>query len=192
MDEEKHNPFVDDLLDASLLHYGSVTPRPGLDARILARARAAQQRRTRFVWAGWLVAGAATALMAIGVLKFPRRQSIPMPATPAGTVTSVKVPDVGPRPTSPMERTHVAARAISRPGPRPASLRPEDEPHQPVFPSPQQETAEEKMMLQYVRSTAPTVLAAVAAESAEIPELEFKDLDISPLMSEDGETNNKE
>jgi hypothetical protein len=37
MRQNEPNPFVDDLLNASLAQYRSVGPRPGMENRILAR-----------------------------------------------------------------------------------------------------------------------------------------------------------
>ncbi|HEV2351366.1 MAG TPA: hypothetical protein VG028_16140 [Terriglobia bacterium] len=191
MDEKERSQFVDDLLEASLSQYGNVTPRTGLEGRVLANARAAQERRARWLGAGWLAAGAAAVLIAIGVLNFAHKESIPALPKLAGAVTTAHATDVGPGPIPiPKVRSHGAGRPFSRPALRGASKRVEDEPHMTVFPSPQPETAEERLLLQYVRTTPPSVLTGFPADSAEIPDLEIKKLDMPPLASDADETKN--
>jgi hypothetical protein len=191
MDEEKRDQFVNDLLEESLSHYGRMTPRPGLEGRVLANARAARERRTLFVWAGWLVAGAAATMIAVGVLKFGHRRSIPAPTIPAGAVTTAKGPVVGPGPAIvPKTQPRAAVRVFPRPVQRAAAERVVDTPHLTVFPSPAPETAQEKLMAQYVRETPPSVLAAIPADSPELQDLKIKKLEIPPLTGDANDTKN--
>ena len=41
--DDKEKRCIDELLDASLRHYASTEPRPGLEGRVLAGVRARQQ-----------------------------------------------------------------------------------------------------------------------------------------------------
>jgi hypothetical protein len=185
MNDKNNNQFVDELLEASLSRYGSVTPRSGLEGRVLAQTRAVRERRAWFAWAGLLAAGAVAAVIAIGVLKFSRKQEIPTTqnsgAETSATITHDSGIGVG---AVPKLRANPAARLSPLPSTRGESRGAEEAPQMAVFPSPHPATAEEKLLRQYVRETPPSVLSSLRADSTEIPDLEFKDLVIPPLESE--------
>jgi hypothetical protein len=193
MSNKNNNRFVDELLEASLSRYSSVTPRPGLEARVLAHTRAVRGRRAWFAWAGLLAAGAAVAVIAIGVLKFSRKQEIQaVPNASAETTATIAHNSgigVG---AVPKLRTNPAARPSPLPARRGEFRGPEEDPQMAVFPSPHPATAEEKLLRQYVRLTPPSVLAASPAYPAKIPDLKIKDLNIRPLDSQTDELNNND
>ena len=58
---------VDDLLDSLLSRYSSAEPRPGLETRILANLRQAQERKPRLWMQPWLL-GAGAALVSLALL----------------------------------------------------------------------------------------------------------------------------
>jgi hypothetical protein len=190
MDETERNQFADDLLNASLARYSTVTPRPGLEGRILANAKAAKARRTWFVWAGWLAAGAAAALIAIGVLSLRHRLTIPAPPTRVEVVkptvedglTSAPRVQQGHAPRKPvMQRARPITSVVAR-----AEVR------QAVFPSPEPLTSEEKLMVKYVDKTPTEVLLASVPEFTKIQEIQIKELEISPLADDPADSKNKQ
>lgn len=188
MDEKERSQFVDELLEASLSRYCSVAPRPGLEGRVLANARAAHERRAWFVWAGWLAAGAAAVMIAVGVLKFARRQSVPTPTKSAGAITSAKVPDLGSGVTIvPKKQSLTLLRASKRRAWQTNSVLAREENRLPVFPSPSPMTEQEKLLAQYVRTTPAEVLLATSTDSALIPDMEIKPLEIAPLNIDETE-----
>ena len=191
MDDKEHNRFIDDLLDASLSRYGSATPRPGLDVRILANVRSDRQHRSWLVWAGGLAVGALAAVIVVGALALMRLSTPPAPPAPVvadqGVLTgpsSVSPPVQPPRAPhrTPLLLAHQAAVAA----PKPADA----EPRTVQFPSPQPPTDQERLLVQYVRETPAPALSAVLTASAAIPDLEIKELTITPLANEETETPN--
>jgi hypothetical protein len=194
MDEKERNQFVDELLDASLAGYSTVTPRPGLEGRILAHVRAAQARRSWFVWAGWLGAGATAALIVIGVFSLAHRVTIPAPPKtvevlkPGVGLGLRKGPVAGPpsqQIKAPRKPEIQRARSVN-------ALVTRAEVRQPVFPSPAPLTSEEKLLMQYVHATPAAVLSAPSTETAQIAEIQIKDLEIPPLADETADSKNKQ
>ena len=190
MDDKERNQFVDDLLDASLARYSSVTPRPGLEGRILANARAAQARRSLLVWAGWLAAGAAAALIVFGVFSFTHRVTSPAPPIKVDVVkprvglglrkNPVTVPPIRQAHTprrSAVQRARPVSPIVARAGVR-----------LPMFPSPSPMTAQERLLVEYVRTTPAEVLTATPTENALISALEIKPLKIAPLETDETES----
>lgn len=185
MNEKDRNQFVDDLLEASLSHYSSVTPRAGLEGRVLAHSRAAQERRVRFLWAGWLAAGVTAALIVMGVLSLAHRLTIPSPPK-AAEVVKPMLP-TGPRPSPvmvPTVRAHallqVSKGQIRQANPISASV----ESRLPVFPSPSPMTDQEKLLVQYVHTTPAEALSAKPSESEDFQELKIEEIAITPLDAE--------
>jgi hypothetical protein len=190
MDEKERNQFVDDLLNASLARYSSVTPRPGLEGRILANAKAAKARRTWFVWAGWLAAGAAAGLIALGILNFRHRLTIPAPPKSVEVVkpgTGLGLVAVEPSKQARAPRKPMTQRA------RPiTSVVVRAEVRQAVFPSPEPMTSEEKLLVKFVDKTPTEVLLASAPETQTIQKIQIKELEISPLADEPADSKNKQ
>jgi hypothetical protein len=190
MDEENRSQFVDDLLDASLSRYSSVTPRPGLEGRVLANARAAQERRARFIWAGWLAVGAAAVMITVGVLNFTHRQATPTTPKSAEVVKTLHMIVPGPHTVAP-ERVRTSPPTSKRRTSKPNLASASEESRLPVFPSPSPMTEEEKLLAQYVRTTPAEALSAPASESNDIQELNIEEIAITPLDAEQDETQPK-
>jgi len=188
MDDKNHNQFVDDLLDAGLERYGSVTPRPGLEGRILANVRAERERRSWFVWAGWLAAGAVAALIVVGVFNLTHRPTRPAPPPSVATGQTAPQTVASAPPVEPTRESRFTRPVSGQRIPRTFIYTMRHETRLDVFPSPQPPTEQEKLLVQYVRRTPAEALAAAPAESTLIPDLEVKPLDIAPLNTEETET----
>jgi hypothetical protein len=68
---------MDEWIDQALSTYTDAEPRPGMEQRILARARASKTRFTP-----WLLAVAAVCLLCVGIVLWPKEQS-PVPQVEA-------------------------------------------------------------------------------------------------------------
>lgn len=174
MEDKEHFDFVDELLAASLAHYGSEEPRPGLEARILANVRARERASRGRAWA-WGLAASATLLILVLVLHIrehlPRPALIPPPAAanhpqPSPTAAGTKPPELRASP----RKTRIAR--VAQPWPD-------------QFPSPTPITEEEKLLVAYVRETPKSALSSAAkeqtAEEVEIPDLTVAALKIQEL-----------
>jgi hypothetical protein len=188
MDNKDLNQFIDDLLDAGLARYSNVTPRPGLEGRMLANVRAERERNSWFLWAGMLAAGAVAAIIVVGVFDLAR--SIGRPASPLAATTRQSAPQVvaslpAVEPALPPPPSRQAAKERV---PRIVAETARQETRLDVFPSPQPMTEQEKLLLEYVRRNSPEVLSASAADSTAIQEVKIKELRITPLVAEQNET----
>jgi len=184
MNDKNHDQFLDDLLDAGLARYGSATPRPGLEARVLANLRAERERRSWLVWAGWLATGAVAALIVVGVFNLTRRPTRPVPP-PSVATRQTAPPTVAAVPPAEGAGESRPIRPVSgKRIPRTFIYTMRQEVRLDVFPSPQPLTEQEKLLVQYVRQTPAEALAATPTESTLIPELEIKPLEIAPLDTE--------
>jgi hypothetical protein len=183
MDDKERNQFVDSLLDASLARYSTVAPRPGIEGRVLANVGARQERRSWFAWAGRLAAWAFTIFIAVGVLKLLQvRRSPSPPLSVAKVKTAPPTPPAAHDPIAvPRERARALLPASKRRAPQANIVLAHAENKLPMFPSPGPMTDQEKLLAQYVRTTPAEVLLAASTESAQIPELEMKPLEIAPL-----------
>lgn len=188
MEKQSHNQFIEELLDAGLARYSNVTPRPGLEERLLATARSEQERRSWFVWAGWLAAGAVAALIVVGVFNVTHRPTRPAPPPPVATGQTAPQTVASVPPVAPAGESRPSRRVALERVPRTATQTARQETRLEVFPSPQPLTDEEKLLVQYVRQTPAEVLSASSTDSAPIPDLEMKPLDIAPLDTEETET----
>lgn len=147
MHDDEADPFVDELLEASLKQYRGGEPRSGFEMRILAGVRT-QERAARLRWLGWAVAVCAGILAVIALtLHFAPTQlrqptpsaSLPQPVTtpPAPQIVSQQAPRLGAR-RPPAQFRRVATRRS----------RPEQ------FPTPLPLTEQEKLLLAYFNKTA--------------------------------------
>lgn len=193
MEDKNQDRFLDDLLDAGLARYTNVTPRPGLEGRILANARAARERRPWFVWAGWLASGAVAAAILLSVLAVTRLRTPPPPPVPVVSRPGVQehlLP--GLRPVTRLARARHRMRPLyPHQASGAAAVAAAEEVRLAQFPSPQPLTEQEKLLVQYVRQAPPEALAASPTESTVIPDLEIKPLDIAPLDAEETEPKTK-
>jgi hypothetical protein len=181
MNGNDEDRFVDELLDASLRKQRSEEPRPGLEARILAGARASERAaQRRGTWA-WVLGAAAAGLAVVAVvlsLSRPRPALVPAPAPLAATKAVAPLASlVGERSALPRAggaRPYRTARATL------AARRPEQ------FPTPRPLSEQERLLLLYVKTADQSGLAAQANQSGkdqdlEIPKLSIAALDIKPL-----------
>jgi hypothetical protein len=152
MSDQNDERKLDDLLDSALSEYSAVEPRPGLEARILARIRdSAEQPRARWWNTGWLVAGAAAAGIAVLVLSV-------LFLRPVGKPQPVQVrrdpPAVQPQPDKDrMTAQEPPVRKERRPhhGQPQQVLAQSDRPS--VFPTPAGLSEQEKLMMAYLAQT---------------------------------------
>lgn len=178
MDDKNNHKFVEELLEASLKRYRSEEPPAGLENRILANARASDRaaQRRRWVWAWALAASTAVLIIAVVVLHFTSR-----PAPRTATVT--RAPQtVAPKAETP--KVVAVAPSVARVPGRPVRTlrRPSPEFRRPEqFPTPSPLTEQERLLLQYVSATPPSVLVAQANQSREDQDLSIPELTIAAL-----------
>ena len=178
MHDDEPDPFLDELLEASLKQYRGEEPRSGLEMRILAGIRT-RERAARRRGLGWAVAVCAGILAVIALtLHFASSQlrqptpsaSLPQPATtqPAPPMVSRQHPLLSPR--RPEARVRRVATRRSRPE---------------QFPTPLPLTEQEKLLLAYFNKTAkPDSIPGTDENSAgglEIPRIIVAALQIEPL-----------
>lgn len=197
MEGKERNQFVDELLEASLKHYGQEEPRLGLEARILASVRASGRRTTRLRWV-WSLGATAVAVTIVGLaLYLASHTSVPttqvsqtvaskpgplVTGNPAQTPMSAPVAPVSPRAKRGGGDTATAKVIIREQGRTIARVkRPEQ------FPTPTPLTEQEKLLLTYVEEVPSSVLTAQAREEPihdlKIDELKIPPLEIKPMSS---------
>ncbi len=185
--ERRDDRFVDDLLDSALARYAQAEPRPGLEARLLARLRA-EPEPAALGWR-WLPMAAAAAVVVAAVLYF------------AGSRES-RPPEVAVQP-QPAVRPQVAAPPVTAPGRQkePAPVVSPTLAKQPSapralakvastfgrrerFPTPAALSEQEQLLVRLVSRTPPQELQVLARKRQEepIPELRVDALDIPPLV----------
>lgn len=182
MRDDRHDQFLDELLEASLKQYRGEEPRPGLEMRILAGIRSRERAAWRrgLAWAVAACVGVLAALiLALHFTRAPIRQPAPRASLPqptakplasSGTADArfwaprlIHGPDEGPR--------------TPKPGVR-ATKRPEQ------FPSPLPLTEQEKVLLAYLANTTKPDSPAEtnkADEAAAISGIKVAPLEIEPL-----------
>ncbi len=173
MNDRGERQFEDELVEAALRERANAQPRAGLEERLLASIEA--RRAPRFVrvprWAWAFAAGA----VAVVVVAFTVRHRVSL------------VPGQSEPPTTAIQTTKPGKLAISHPlvarVPPPAAN--SKTVRLAVFPAPRPLSAQEKLLLAYVRKGR---LAESLAESArpldedlKIPKLEVAALDIKPI-----------
>lgn len=189
---EKHR---DQLLDGALANYANAEPRAGLEDRILAnlRTQPAAETSSWFNWK-WMVASAAAAVLLIALFLSPwkRQQSPIAPSSTASNRNNVapnrtqtngtQASKTPPRATTlasaarPMTAKWHAPRAAAASGNRQqlAAV-----PHQAVFPSPVAPSAQERMLLSYVKQTPREVLVAMSEEQQQHEQEWLQEMDRS-------------
>ena len=175
MHDDEPDPFVDELLEASLRQYRGEEPRSGLEMRILGGVRT-QERAVRLRWLGWTVAVCAGILAVIALtLHFaPTQLRQPTPGAslpqPAKTQTA---PPMASR-QQPLLSPHRPASKVHR-----VAMRPEQ------FPTPLPLTEQEKLLLAYLnKATKPDLTAATdekPVNDLEVPEITVAALKTKPL-----------
>ena len=181
--DDKEKRFVDELLDASLRHYASAEPRPGLESRVLAGVRARQQAdRRRTAWAWAIGTAAVAAMVTLLVVYWPRQQPAPLPVTakaPANIIAPLVAKVTPPvQPSMPRRPRRPAA-------PNRVDTRPQQ------FPTPRPLSGQEKLLLLYAQSLKGLSAASVqvahedAEHNLEIPPLSIAAIKIEPLVPEE-------
>ena len=181
MHDDEPDPFVDELLEASLKQYRGEEPRSGLEMRILAGVRT-EARAAWLRWLGWAVGVCAGILAIIALtLHFAPTQlrqptasaSLPQPATMQPTPTTVSR-------QQPLHSPRRPAREVGRVATR--RSRPEQ------FPTPLPLTEQEKLLLASLnKATKPDLIAGTnetdeaPVSDLEIPRIKIVGLEIKPL-----------
>jgi hypothetical protein len=164
-DQEKDKQMqIDDMLDSLLANYSSAEPRPGLETRILANLREAEEKKAPAGWWNfkWIWAGMVAAVIIVAVVMINGRHrveplthvivktspAVPQPEiqphAPAAPQTSVRAPRRKPS-TVPAARQN-AALALNQ---RPAN-----------FPTLVPLSEQERMMFTYLENTPYEVVVA--------------------------------
>lgn len=159
----------DHWLDDALRQYGNAEPRSGLETRILANLRAAQNHAARRSTWTWILAGSTVSALVIASLWFSGESHEHQRKN--ATTVSIKAPvlqdraDVAPlsssqnKPTTTKHAARKARRTNSR-------LELAGAPRLSQFPSPRPLSEQERLLLAYVREF-PKEAAEVAREQAE-------------------------
>ncbi|TAM84741.1 MAG: hypothetical protein EPN47_01100 [Acidobacteria bacterium] len=188
--------FVDELLDSALANQRAAAVRPGIEARIMDRVRAAagDEIAAGTAWKLWVAAAATIAVvMMIAVIRLANRSHGPAGETSqavnAVSSTSRKetlAANSGANPKAGTATTALKLAQIEHPV-RKSSRQAEAHYWPAQFPTPAPLTAEQKALVQYVRETPPQVLAEpilkaeLTVQHVEIKPLEIPPLEIQPL-----------
>jgi hypothetical protein len=184
-DKEKH--FVDEMLRASLRHYASAEPRPGLEGRVLAGVQSRQRAaRHRAAWAWAIGATAVAAMVVLFVIHGPRHQTVQLPVT-AKAPANVAAPAVAEiaRPAQPLLPHHT----------RPSTARSWVDRRPQQFPTPRPLSEQEKLLLVYAESLKTSSADSAwkpdqdSARELEIPALSITAIKIEPLTPEESVDN---
>lgn len=148
---------IDDMLDSMLANYSSAEPRPGLETRILANLREAEEKKAPQGWWDfkWLWAGAVAAAIIVAVVLIGGRHRA---TPPTNTVVETRQPAPQPEihPHAPTVRRETAKIHRRKPSTVPAiqqnaTLALNQRPA--VFPTPTPLSEQEQLLLRYYAST---------------------------------------
>ena len=147
---------VDHALDAALAKYAAVEPRMGLEDRVLARLHSEPSRSSRRIWWQWGLAGAAAAILVVGLLAW-RSTRVAHPVIANHPPAVIRQPSLTGTKSAPPAKDDVAtAKHTPRPKPAarraPASTTVAARPKLDQFPSPQPLSAEEIALSHYVKN----------------------------------------
>lgn len=161
---EDRKQKIDKWLDAGLKHYTDAEPRQGLEGRLLATVRAEQQRPS-FGPARWIAIAAVLATAAALFLsrRTPAESHIP---------STFSIPDVrssNDLVSEPLRYRHGVTRKRRR---KPKFPSVTSEPRLDQFPSPQPLSAQEEMLVHYVRERHQEAVMVARARS-ELRDSEF-------------------
>jgi hypothetical protein len=156
-DQEKDKRMqIDDMLDSLLTNYSSAEPRPGLETRILANLREAEEKKASQGWWNfkWLWAGMVTAAIIVAALLISGRHRV-APTTNIAAKTSQPAPQEGIQSHAPSVRNETVR---IRPRKPLASTRPQNatlalSKRPAVFPTPMPLSEQEKLLLSYLAGT---------------------------------------
>ena len=183
MHGDEPDPFVNELLEASLKQYRGEEPRSGLEMRILAGVRSRQgvARRRRLVWALAACAGTLAAIVLVfHSAHAPNRRRVTSasaphptakpPASPGSADSRFRSPRPVHEPKEELRTPKLGVRATNRPE---------------QFPTPLPLTEQEKLLLAYFNKAPKADSIPGADENApdalEIPRIKIAALEIEPL-----------
>jgi len=156
-DQEKDRKTqIDDMLDSLLANYSSAEPRPGLETRILANLREAEEKKAsqgwwdfKWIWAGTV----AAAIIVVVVLISGRHRVEPPTHVMVKTRPAVPQPEIQPQaPGARNETVRIRPRkALAPTRPHNAALALNERPA--VFPTPTPLSEQEKLLLSYLAGT---------------------------------------
>jgi hypothetical protein len=154
-DQEKDRQ-VDEMLDSMLANYSSAEPRPGLETRILANLRDAEEKEAAHGWWNfkWLWVGAVAAAIIVAAVLISGRHRIEPPANVI-VRTSQPAPQEGIQRHAPTVRDETARirprKSLAPTRPQNAALALNERPA--VFPTPTPLSEQEKLLLSYLAGT---------------------------------------
>ncbi len=157
-DREKDKRMqIDDMLDSLLTNYSSAEPRPGLETRILANLRDAEERKASQGWWNfkWLWAGVVAAAIIVAAVLVNGTHRVE-PPTHVIVKTSPAIPQPEIQPHAPIARQETARVHRHKPSTAPttqqnAALALNERPA--VFPTPTPLSEQEKLLLSYLAGT---------------------------------------
>jgi hypothetical protein len=164
-DQEKDKQMqIDEMLDSLLANYSSVEPRPGLETRIMANVRDAEEKKASQGWWNfrWVWAGMVTAAIIIAAVLISGRHRVE-PPTNVIVKTNQPAPQPEIQPHAPIDRQETAR----VPGHKPSTV-----PRAPqnkvlalgqrpaVFPTPVPLSEQEKLMFTYLENTPQEIIVA--------------------------------
>ena len=191
--ESANRDRLDRWLDRAMQQYGSVEPRPGLEARMLANLEARQRSDGRsgtgFRWRSVI----AAAVLGIGVVAafWSRSTHRELPRHVARVTAPAHIATVSPPGTKSgsdrVPRLHPTSRVTPVQSPRQSPI--VQEPRLPEFPSPRSFSEQEKMLVTCVTSYRDTAIF-MAREQAEFREQGEQEM--RSLLSEGNEAHTPE
>ena len=156
-DQEKDKQMqIDDMLDSLLANYSSAEPRPGLETRILANLREAEEMEEPQGWWNfkWIWAGMVTAVIIVAVVLISGRHRVE-PPTHVIVKTSPAIPQPEIRSHAPAVRNETVRihprKSLAPTRPQNAALALNERPA--VFPTPTPLSEQEKLLLSYLAGT---------------------------------------
>jgi hypothetical protein len=156
-DQEKDKRMqIDDMLDSLLANYSSAEPRPGLETRILANLREAEEKKASQGWWNfrWVWAGAVAAAIIVAAVLINGRHRVE-PSTHAILKTSPSVPQPEIQAHAPAVRNETVRirprKSLAPTRPQNAALALSERPA--VFPTPTPLSEQEKLLLSYLAGT---------------------------------------
>jgi hypothetical protein len=156
-DQEKDKQMqIDDMLDSLLANYSSAEPRVGLETRILANLREAEEKKASQGWWNfkWLWAGMVTAAFIVAAVLISGRNRVE-PTTHVIVKTNQPAPHPETQPNAPAIRNETVRirprKSLTHTRPQNAALALNERPA--VFPTPTPLSEQEKLLLSYLAGT---------------------------------------
>ena len=163
MADKEKDKQIDEMLDSLLAKYSSAEPRPGLETRILANLREAEEKKAPQGWWSfkWVWAGAVAAAIVIAVVLIGERNRTTPPANII-VKTNQPAPQPQTQPHAPAVRNEAAIAHRRKPStptlPQHATLALSERPAN--FPTPVPLSEQERMMFTYLANTPKEVVIA--------------------------------